>query len=183
MRKAKNKVGDLKNNRAMPTKNKMYKKIVYFDELSNQAKEKARQWWKDGQDYPFLEEELKTFITEELEKQGFSIDGTDLRYSLGYSQGDGVSFAGTITKGKKKWTATISRALNYVHAEMMDVENENGETDDKMTEKMRAIARQAEKIGYGYIEDEDKDGNVDDNIKANEYTFTLEGERMDADNL
>ena len=164
----------------------MYKKIVFFDELSEEAKKKARQWWKEGQDYPFLTEELENFITEKLEDLGFMVEDLRVLYSLSYCQGDGVSFTAKLSKGIESYEVNRSDSHYYHEMTISEVyhETEDGEQTDEseLLEKMRDIAKQAEKIGYGYIEDEDKDGNVDEAIKANDYTFTLEGERMDADN-
>jgi hypothetical protein len=164
----------------------MNKKIVYFNELSEQAKEKARQWWRDNNDYQFLEEELREFIAEEIKKLGFVVDDLDLFYSLSYSQGDGVSFTAKITKGLESYEVNRMPSNHCHKMTISEVyhETEDGEQtdEDELLKKMREIARKAEKIGYGYIEDENKDGNVDENILVNEYTFTLEGERMNPDN-
>jgi len=163
----------------------MYKKIVFFDDLSDEAKEKARQWYKEGQDYPFLTEELKQFITEKIEDLGFAVDDLEVLYSLSYCQGDGVSFTAKMTKGLEAYEVNRSNSNYYHEMTISEVyhETEDGEQTDEteLLEKMRDIAKQAEKIGYGYIEDEEKDGNIDEAIKANEYTFTLEGERMNPD--
>lgn len=169
---------------------KMTKSIVYFDALSDAAKEKARQWYKEGNDMPFLKEYLTEFVQERLVKIGYEIQELKLHYSLAYCQGDGVSFDAILIKGKRMYTVK-QRDNHYVHemtmsaySELYNVsrDGENERDEPVFLEKMRKLARETEKLGYAYIEGENDDENVDDNIRANEYTFTLDGARMNPDN-
>lgn len=166
----------------------MTKKIVYFDELSKEAKEMARDWYKDGNDYNFLEEAMTEFITEKIKESGYilDVDTLKVRYSLGYCQGDGVSFSCTFSKGKRNYEAYTTDS-HYVHENTFEVKEllDDYEEKDapKVTEHLRQIAREAEEYGYSFIEAENSDENVDDNIVANEYTFTLEGKRENPDNI
>jgi len=70
------------------------KEVYKFDELDDQAKDKAREWWRDGAlDYEwwdFLEEQFK----EDGEKKGFDID--KMYFSGFASQGDGASWEGSV---------------------------------------------------------------------------------------
>lgn len=63
-----------------------------FDELSDEAKEKAREWWRNLEaqdfDHEFTYEDAKTCG----KLMGLDID--DIRYSGFWSQGDGASWAG-----------------------------------------------------------------------------------------
>lgn len=162
----------------------MFKRIVFFDALSDEAKEKARDWYKSHNDYPFLEEEMRELILSEFEKLGYTVEGIEVAYSLSYSQGDGASFACTLTKDGKQWN--VERKDNhYCHEYTMKAYfvTDDGDEDDKaMTELCREIAVKAKKAGYEEIEYQNSDEAVDESIMANEYTFTLEGIRMDADN-
>jgi hypothetical protein len=63
-----------------------------FEELSDKAKETARQWWRDGLDY---NEDIECSLQPTLEEAGF-VD-VQLYYSLGCCQGDGVAFAGAVS--------------------------------------------------------------------------------------
>ena len=163
----------------------MTKKIVFFDALSDEAKEKARDWYKSGNDYPFLEEEMTELILGEFEALGYTVEGLKLAYSLSYSQGDGVSFEATITKGDERWNVERTNS-RYCHEYTMDIRlvTDDGEVEDEaMANLCREIAVKAKKAGYSEIEYEDSDEAVDESIMANEYTFTVEGVRMDADNI
>lgn len=88
----------------------MSKTIVYFDALSKEAKEVARKWWKEGNDYPFLSESIKEFITQKLETAGYDVSDLKVYYSLSYCQGDGVSFTAKYSRRNER-DSTISREL------------------------------------------------------------------------
>ena len=165
----------------------MTKKLVFFDDLDDKAKEKAREWFRSGScdDDMGLSEILRDYITTELENAGYIVTkGVEVLYSLGSSQGDGVSFTATLEKGNARYFVTQSG--RYVHEMTMDMECESLEDFvavdcDGELEDMRAIARKAVKIGYQEIEYQTSDEVVDETIRVNEYTFTLEGERINPD--
>ena len=162
----------------------MSKKLVYFQELSNEAKEKARAWFRENNDYMFLEESLQEFVTEKLEEHGYSVEEpVKVLYDLSYCQGDGVSFTAVLSKNGQRYE--VNQSGNYYHEYTMSVyhETEDGEEteEEAILSEMRAIAVEAKKYGYSFIESEDSNENVDDAIMANEYTFTLEGLRMSPD--
>lgn len=165
----------------------MYKKIFYFSDLSEEAKEKAREWYRSINDYPFLEDCVESFISETMRAQKMTIvEGSlKVRYSLGYCQGDGVSFSCMFEADGKQYEAYTS-GHHYMHENTMQVkellEDYEEQDDEKMTEALRDIARGAEKDGYKMIEFEDSNECVDENIEANEYTFSTDGERMNPDN-
>lgn len=73
-------------------------KIYKFDELSDEAKERARNWYREGgYDYDWWDDQVDTFA-DIAEKLGFSIDRGKHRwftFSGFYSQGDGAAFTGT----------------------------------------------------------------------------------------
>lgn len=166
------------------------KKIVLFSDLSENAKEKAREWYREGNDYFFLEESITDFINEKLTESGYTVEGLNVSYSLSYSQGDGVGFGAAITDTNTKKVYHIRKGLrgngNYIidaieHFEETEDQSKHEETEEAVLEKMQDIAKQAERFGYDFIESENSNENVDENIAANEYTFTIEGKRMDAD--
>jgi hypothetical protein len=65
--------------------------LYTFDELSDRAKEKARDWWRNGLD--FDHESIFDDAKEVGERMGIDID--DINYSGFSSQGDGASFVGS----------------------------------------------------------------------------------------
>jgi hypothetical protein len=69
-------------------------KAVKFEELDDDAKEKAREWYRDGgMDYEWWDGE-EDYFKEEGKKKGFDID---TMYFTGFSsQGDGASWEGQV---------------------------------------------------------------------------------------
>lgn len=155
--------------------------LYQFDELSPEAKEKAREWYRDGQGYDFLNEYMHEFIAEKLALQGFSVDDLNVYYSLTNCQGDGVSFTARLIKGLDAYEVNRNNS-NYTHEMTISevyYEDENGEQVEQLEllNTMRDIAKQAEKAGYKYIDSENSNENVDENIRINKYTFEADGTR------
>jgi hypothetical protein len=61
-----------------------------FEELSDTAKNKVREWFSQDIDLSYVIDDYK----EKGEELGFRID--DVQYRVSYSQGDGASWTGTI---------------------------------------------------------------------------------------
>jgi hypothetical protein len=67
--------------------------LYEFDELSDDAKEKAREWFREGNlDYDWWD---CTFDDAKAAGKYIGIDVDDIRFSGFWSQGDGASFAGS----------------------------------------------------------------------------------------
>ena len=87
---------------------KIIETTVYtFDELNDAAKENARQWFREA-DF-FDSEEISENFATELAELGYPTD--DIRFSLGYSQGDGMAFYGGIEHGPKTLDSLIKRLI------------------------------------------------------------------------
>lgn len=78
--------------------------VYTFDELDDDAKERARAWWREGApiDLDFVLEDAKTVAS----LLGIEID--DIFYSVGGGQGDGAVFVGSY-KFKPRSKAGVSR--------------------------------------------------------------------------
>jgi len=154
--------------------------VYTFDNLDEEAKEKARDWYKEGNDYPFLNESITEYTQESIRSLGYSIEDFEAFYSLSHCQGDGVAFSATLEKDGKTYFVKNGRS-NYIAS--VHTEDEDGnETDSlEVLKEMEKIARDATRAGYEEIANEDSDEVVDDAILANDYTFTSEGKRLDAD--
>lgn len=63
-----------------------------FDELSDKAKEKAREWFRSGDDFSIYAEDVVADAKAIGKIMG--IDIKDVYYSGFWSQGDGASFTG-----------------------------------------------------------------------------------------
>lgn len=67
--------------------------MVYnFNELSDKAKEKVKEWYLNGQDAEFFYEDSMAYINEL-----FPNSELDIQFSLGYCQGDGFNIYGEIS--------------------------------------------------------------------------------------
>ena len=74
--------------------------ILQFDELSDAAKETARQWWREGAlDYEWWDCVYDDFESI-LKILGFDVSQRDIAFSGFWSQGDGASFTGSYAYAK-----------------------------------------------------------------------------------
>lgn len=166
-------------------------KVYTIDELSDAAKEKARDWYKQGNDYDMLSEAMSEHLVDLLADNKIKCEDPKVMYSLSYCQGDGAMFEGVCEW--KKYTVKVKHLGNYYHYNSKDFTNwtitKTGEEPDLTADEWKKleedfntvyvkVCRALEKYGYDWIEVEDADENVDDNILANEYTFTAEGKRF-----
>lgn len=198
----------------MPREHKI--KLYKYSELSDKAKEKARNdWihsglaWDSGYDSQVLTEQFK----EILQEKGFE-KGVEVFWSLSSSQGDGVAFRGSIDVPKyikaadltKKFgrligkvEARVNQSGRYTHWNSMSVEifeDDSGgsgsigpkdwhpgaptkeliaEFEEYLTQDVKDISRELEKIGYAEIEYKESEEYLADTFEANEYEFTADG--------
>ena len=166
-------------------------KVYNFDELSDKVKEKVLNKFRELNGYSFLEENLKEYLSELLEENEIKETGeTTLRYSLSYSQGDGVSFIGNFNYKGFDFIIELGSLSNYYsHSRTTDISTADDDDDKSdITEELREIREKEfkdnyflicdllEKRGYNYIEAEDSEENIKETIEANEYKFLSNGE-------
>lgn len=66
-------------------------KVFKYNELTEEAKEKVRQWYLDGQEASFFTDDCMQDLYNLFEENNL-----DVQYSLGYCQGDGFNIYGEI---------------------------------------------------------------------------------------
>ena len=91
--------------------------IYTFNELSEDAKENARNWWrKIGLDYDWYEHVFSDFVTI-CEILGFDVIESNIHFSGFCSQGDGASFTGSYKyiKGTSKKIRDYAPFDNVLH--------------------------------------------------------------------
>lgn len=196
--------------------------LYTFDELAEDAKERARQWWRDCEAQEFgrhgeLNEPIETaarilgitlkthdaplmsgktrqepgvWWTLHVQGAGASFDGT-YSYAKGSSKAIRAEFgtdaalhaiADGLTEIQKKHgyqlTARIHSNSNYGHSLDVEIDRAN-DAEETMRELFRDFARWI----YKYIDAEYdyrmENENVDDAMRANEYTFLVNGKRED----
>lgn len=164
---------------------KIQTKVYTFDELSDDSKEKARDWYREGNDMPMLASHLCNLVGEELDARGYTYGGNqetdiDVFYSLSNSQGDGLSFAATVYKDEK--TYKVTQSGNYTHIYTMDavevLEDGSDAEAPAILKEMRDVAKKIERAGYDEIEYENSAEYIDEILADTEYTFTEDGKRF-----
>ena len=71
--------------------------IYTFDELSDEAKENARSWYRNNLDCDYTNDFVEEQMTQELYETFLClVDDFNLSFSLSNCQGDGVSFTATL---------------------------------------------------------------------------------------
>lgn len=186
--------------------------VFEFDELTDTAKEKAREWFRNVNQTFFETSVITESFEEQLSELGYPTN--DIQWSLNHCQGDGVAFYGAInTDGLKKLAKRLcskqdyrsltrkrtnlsgDTAIDYIEA---SIDGRNlcaslsytfnafhGVLPAVHTTFLLAIeqdinetARKLAKDGYAEIEYQDSAEYIDDAIRANEYTFTVDGHRF-----
>jgi hypothetical protein len=204
--------------------------VFNFDELSDSAKEKARDWFRglrDASDLDAVVEDFDTcaaIIGVEVRQRPFRTMGGDtrtepaVRWGL-YTQGSGASFEGSYRYAKggaqaiRQHTGNSDAELIRIADELQAIQKRNGykvearitdgtdsnfyphsgtmeievfkggamadaETESEVRDLMRALGDWL----YQRLEAEDlyqsEDEQVDECIRANEYTFTEDGKRF-----
>jgi hypothetical protein len=161
--------------------------IYTLDELDDKAKEKAREWYRDGNNFPFLEEAMIERAHELLKEAKIKADNVKVFYSLSYCQVDGAMIEMTGTWGKYHFTVKQSGRYYHYNSKNIELWNESGEVSLDADEKVYCefndlyvdICHKLEKYGYACIDAENEDSIVDETILANAYTFLVDGTRHD----
>ena len=155
-------------------------KVYDFEELSQEAKDKARESFNQDEDYPFLQDDLREYIHEELTERGYTHDELTPMYSLSYCQGDGLMFEGVVYD-KDGNSYEIKQSGHYYHEKSynMVVLDEEGERLDSHEHKFEAIYEKICKVvrdkGYEYIEHMQSEDSFVEMCEANEYNFLSNG--------
>lgn len=152
-------------------------KAYTFEELNDEQKSACIEKHRDVNDCvidDLLEETIKDTVQHELVEARYTFDDIEVFYSLSNCQGDGVSFRGTIAQNGKEYEVRKSHC-RYSHEFTMYVYD--GDTFIvNITEDMRIIARTAEKIGYGILEDYTEDEAIEETLIVNDYHFLPEND-------
>ena len=154
-------------------------KVFSFEELSQEAKDKARQTFNESNDYPFLQDDLREYIHEELLENGYTHEEITPLYSLSYCQGDGLMLESVITD-KKGNKFSIEHSGNYYHERSTRImgEDKNGEEIDtiKFEENFYIpLCKRIAQRGYDMIEYMESEESFTETCEANEYNFLEDG--------
>lgn len=151
--------------------------VFEYDELSEDAKEKALIEHNENNDYYFLEEDLSEYLKQLLEENGIKSDDVKLEYDLSYCQGDGVNFEGNFEYKNINFDIK-DNCINYF---MDNDENDALKIDfidaiyTEFKEVYKEICDKIKKSGYSQIEYELSEENFKEICDANEWTFRENG--------
>ncbi len=158
--------------------------VYDYNELSEEAKEKARQDFIDAEDFEFLQDDLKEFVEAELTDKGIKIaddSAFEVYYSLTHSQGDGFQFV-----GRFEWRDNfyfITSIGRYFHSQAVRISATTKEGNYTIVEKeinrFRAvydeICKKAEDYGYSVIDCYWGEAFLKDVFEMNNYKFKKDG--------
>ena len=167
--------------------------LYTFDELSDKAKEKARNWYREGAfDY-----EWWNFVYEDAARIGLKITEFDLgnrKHIKGHLTETVQSVCARIMaehgkdcdtyKLAESWSATSEKLQALIDAQWDDEAEEereklNTEQEENEAEFEHALLEEYFSLldkEYDYL---NSDEQVDETIRCNDYTFTDSGERED----
>lgn len=152
--------------------------VYTFDELSDKAKEKARDWWREAS----MHDEWWEHIYDDAERAGLRIEYFD----IGRGREIGLRFVERreetmrrILKDHGEECETYKAAMEYLAA-VTRTRMSKGEWAIDMLTDERAEFRDALKDAYlGMLDREyeyvNSDEYIDEAISANEYMFTESG--------
>lgn len=159
-------------------------KIYTFKELSPKAKEKARDWFREHNDYPFLSEAMNEYAIDLLAEYHIipNKETVLVWYSLSHCQGDCacIEFVGT-WNGKRVYAKHNGRYTNEYSATVeVCTEDETGycEPEDStqfIEDVYVPMCRKLRDYGYDYIDYENSNEYIDDTLTINDYEFYADG--------
>ena len=168
-------------------------KIYKYEELSDKAKEKARDDYNDDDNLEFLlpdlmNNELDYFLEENKIEV---LNNKHVHYSLNYCQSDGCCFVGTYRW--KDYNIKITHHGHYSHHRSVYFEFENtaeipdgwteadqdarmDEDETEFKEIYRDICLKLEKSGYDEIEYQHSEANFKELCNGNDWEFLENGD-------
>lgn len=153
--------------------------IYSFEELSQEAKDKAREAYNKDLESPFLQADLREYIHEELIERGYTHGEITPLYDLSNCQGSGLMFEGII-EDKKGNVYNIKQLGRYFHERSTEISahnNKGGEIDATKWEESVyiPICKIVRDRGYEDIEYSESEEYFAETCEANEYTFLEDG--------
>lgn len=158
-----------------------------FDELSDKAKDKARQWWRDLLDAY----DVSDWTTEDAKAAGLELTEWDVSSrptcTIRFAHG-ARNAAKLILANHGESCDTHTAAKQYLDAEADAVALEDAGDVDGAAEKLeeaesafrKALERAYAEMLKAEYDHAYSDEVTDENIRANEYLFTEDGKRQHA---
>lgn len=152
--------------------------VFNFDDLNDDAKERARDWWRDrALDYEWWDSTYEDAETVGLKLESFDLDRN--RHATGRFTKDASEVIELILANHGSQCETFKTAMQYKGeletAERIDANQDA--LDDIEEEFLKSLLEDYSIMLQHEYEYLLSDESVDENIRANEYTFTAEGKR------
>lgn len=159
--------------------------VYKFDDLDKEAQERALDWFREHEEYPFLYEDMQYKLEELLKQHKVRYDDAPtVYYSLSWCQGDGAMFEGRVYW--RQYTIDIKQSGNYYHynSKNFDINLTNGnnismETYERVEREFNElyvdICGELERYGYAQIDYILSEEAIKETIDANEYEFYKDG--------
>ena len=148
-------------------------KVYSFDELNDQAKEKAREWYRANIDYLWFDEARQS-LTAFCDHFGVKVKDYSIGDSSGYVRTDATNenFRGVKLSEQDRDAMPTGLWLDcelfaHFYDEFKRTGNAKGAFDDALYNFTRAVRDDLESFYWGE--------GVDETIQANEWTFTETG--------
>lgn len=153
-----------------------------YNELSEQAKERALNDHIEQNEYYFLSDDMAEYLDQLLNEYKLKYDQLPkVFYDLSHSQGSGAMFEGTVFW--KNYTVDIKHSGFYYHYNSKELDiystktgkDAKKEVYEQFNEMYIDICNKLEKYGYGVIEYENSEENFSELCEVNCWEFTKEG--------
>ena len=147
--------------------------LFEYDELSEVAKEKARDWFVACDELPFLTGLLNDDASCLLQEAGIKGEFV-LFYDLGFSQGDGCVLEGRFEFRGAEFG--VAQRGHYVHEKSYVITfSSDDELEVEFRRVLEGVCLALKRRGYAYIANERKREVVEEGIRANGYEFLFDG--------
>jgi len=165
-------------------------KVFKFNELNNNAKEKAIEWYRntDFGDYQFAwnntEEDAKEIglkiieLSEHKANEGhFLLSANEVAQNIFNNHGGQCETYKTAQNFMEQWQPVFSNYMDETHEYY-----ESNESEDKLTEIegyfLHSLLEDYRVMYFNDIEYQNSDEYIIEQIEANEYEFTADGRRF-----
>ncbi len=155
-------------------------KVYELDELSEDAKEEAREWYRDGA----LDHDWWDYLEDDAGQIGLGITEFDLhRHSIhGEFTESGIDVARAVVANHGESCETYKTAQDHIADYDVECaktsEDDDIDTEEIDTEFLRSLLEDYRNMLQKEYEYLLSDESVDDNIRINGYTFTEDGKRF-----
>lgn len=162
-----------------------------FEELEGEARERAVTELRQSLGELDFSYELTEYLSEYVDAALGGVNSQlDLRYSLGYCQGDGVALYGRVDRENApdlSWPegasyAELSRnqwSHQYSHYNSFNVEVFNSEDEEVevgyIEVQLRDLCRELTRVGYNFIEGMSSEELAIEQLREADAVFTIEG--------